>query len=52
MKEHNLEVVLDALAETISSLKLDIYIRDMRIEELEKKPAEATKEESADGSRI
>ena len=52
MKEHNLEVVLEALAETISSLKFDIYIRDMRIEDLEKKLAEATKGESADGSRI
>ena len=50
MKERNLEVVLEALAETIDSLKFDIYIRDSRIADLEKKLAEATKGESADGT--
>ena len=40
MSDKNTNVILDALAERIEELKLDIYLKDLRIKELEKQLSE------------
>ena len=36
MNENTMRIVLETLAERIKDLKLDIYLKDLRIKELEK----------------
>ena len=40
-KVKNVEIILETLAERIKELKLDVYLKDLRIKELEQELAEA-----------
>lgn len=40
MSDKNTKIILEALAERIEELKLDVYLKDLRIKELEKQLSE------------
>jgi hypothetical protein len=46
MKQENLEIVLDALAQRIKSLETDVFLKDYKIQDLEKKLKEAEEKKS------
>lgn len=46
MSDKNTKIILEALAERIEELKFDVYVKDLRIKELEKQLSEKEGETS------